>query len=199
MEILWIITGALLPAALALGGALMGDSSFAAHVGACIAFFLAAAWLVGVGGMWMYHRQERDWTVWLRGAAMAVYVAGVTPYLIWVAWPAHAQTPPSINGNCNNIGSNNFNCNTLNVVPQKLRFTDAVGEQLLSTIPKGLVNVQAVGSLSDQNVGFQIANFLKSHGYFVQISRIGQMMPPPDRPLMWDAASATLTVAPSVR
>jgi hypothetical protein len=136
MELPWKITSAVVPAALALGAKLMSDSSFSAHIGACACFLLAGVWLAVVGAMWLYHKRSRDWTVWSRVALIALYAFVATPYLVWSAWPsAQAQTPPTINGNCNNVGSNNFNCNTLNFRPGPWRL---IGEraQALAAIVK---------------------------------------------------------------
>ena len=83
---------------------------------------------------------------------------------------------------------------------EKLKFTDILGQELLAKVPMGKpVNVRAIGSPSDQNVGIQIANFLRANGYQVEISVIGGVSPPPDHALTWDASRSQLNVAPSVR
>lgn len=62
---------------------------------------------------------KRDLSVWLRAIGAAAIVFIVTPVLVYLAWPAAAQAPPSgVNGNCNVFGNNNTNCNTFNIVPK---------------------------------------------------------------------------------
>lgn len=186
METAWIITGVLIPAALALGGALMADLSSVAHLGACLSFIVAAIWLAVVGAMWLHKKDHWDWTVRLRAAGIAVYVILLTPFLVWVAWPTSAQTPPSVKGNCNNFGNNNFNCNTFNLAPRKMQFTDEVKSQLLSSLPKGRPGiVKIVGAAQEEHqIGHQILDFLLANGYDVKLGdEVGAVMPAPEHPL----------------
>lgn len=149
MEVAWIITGVGVPAVLGLGGTLMGASSTIAHWVACMAFLISAVWLGVMGAMWWSRRKERDWTVWLRGGAIAAYVAILIPFLVWLAWPtAIAQTQaPSINGNCNNIGNNNFNCDTLNLGAPHRHLSDAQ----LSALSSAMKDSGATGKVEVLN------------------------------------------------
>jgi hypothetical protein len=84
----------------------------------------------------------------------------------------------------------------------ELQFTSALGDQLLQEIPSGEpVEVDAIGSASEQEVGLQIAGFLRDHGYVVFTLRATAISPPPDGPLTvidggW---KWYLEVAPGVR
>jgi hypothetical protein len=84
----------------------------------------------------------------------------------------------------------------------ELQFTSVLGDQLLREIPIGeAVEVDAIGSLSDQEVGLEIAGFLRDHGYVVFTLRATAISPPPDGPLTvidggW---KWYLEVAPGVR
>ena len=154
-------------------------------------------------------RADRIWSSFkdlpLLGRLFASTVAGVCLFgsiasIAAIRSPAAAQPPPSINGNCNNFGNHNTNCNTFNFGPQKLQFTDALGAVLLAKLPKeNGIDILAVGSPSDWNVGQQIYDFLKSNGYQVSIQRAGVLAPPPDGPLVWNTQNSVLTVAPSAR
>lgn len=112
-----------------------------------------------------------------------------------------AAPPPGATGNFNyNQQGGVTNQTYINEAPPKLSFSDALGAELLSKIPKDKpINLMIVGSNSDAEVGMQIANFLTTNGYKVQISRIGMLVPPPDHPLTWVASSSSLIVAASIR
>lgn len=86
--------------------------------------------------------------------------------------------PPSINGNCNALGNNNSLCN--NYGPQKLVFSEALGNLLLERMPiKKPVTLEAIGSPSDWKVGADIQAFLQKNGYSTDLSTIGMQVPPP--------------------
>jgi hypothetical protein len=120
--------------------------------------------------------------------------------------PVDAQTPPAVNGNCNTFGNNNFNCNTLNVVPERLGLTETLKADLLAKVPKnkpGQVNIYGP-SQADLRVGMQILDFLKMNGYNASLGETAMYAAPmPDKPLTLlnspTSSSWTLTVAPSVR
>jgi hypothetical protein len=103
------------------------------------------------------------------------------------------------NFNINQQGGNSYQT-YINQAPEKLRFTDALGAELLTKIPKDKpISVVATGSASDLSVGQQIYNFLITNGYQVPLTTVGVLVPPLDRPLTRNAAASVLTVAPSVR
>jgi hypothetical protein len=84
----------------------------------------------------------------------------------------------------------------------ELQLTSALGAQLLQEIPSSEpVEVDAIGSPSQQEVGLEIAGFLRDHGYVVFTLRATAVSPPPDGPLTvidggW---KWYLEVAPGVR
>jgi hypothetical protein len=49
-------------------------------------------------------------------------------------WPKVAQTSPPINGNCNNVGNYNVNCNTFNIAPTARHLSDAQANDLASAL-----------------------------------------------------------------
>ncbi len=121
MKTAWSISVTSVGIGLAVGPILMKGTSSISHWGACLSFLSPALLLAVVTFMWLYKRTDRDWTVWLRAAGILAYVLGLTPILIWTAWPvANAEMlPPSINGNgnCINIGPSQGpqtnNCSTI--------------------------------------------------------------------------------------
>ena len=140
---------------------------------------------------------------------------------IWLAhaisdWRANADQLP-ITAPADRIaqempqGSGNFSINQqggtvnqtyINQNQPKLTFTDAIAHELLSKIPNDKpIRVRAVGSVSDLQVGIQIANFLKKNGYKVELDTIGILAPPPEHALeIRDLPSERiLTVTPAVR
>jgi hypothetical protein len=60
---------------------------------------------------------SRNWRFAISAAVAAVSLWVGTFGVYGLIRDAHAQTPPAVNGKCNNFGSNNFNCTTLNVGP----------------------------------------------------------------------------------
>jgi hypothetical protein len=115
--------------------------------------------------------------------------------------PSSPTPPPGASGNFNyNQQGGVANQTYINQAPPKLTFSDALGAELLAKLPKDKpINLMVVGSNSDAAVGMQIADFLTANRYKVQISRIGVLVPPPDHPLTWVAASSSLIIAANVR
>jgi hypothetical protein len=73
--------------------------------------------------------------------------------------------------------------------------------QLLRQIPTDeAVEVDAIGSPAEQEMGLEIASFLREHGYVVSTLRVGAMSPSPDGPvtLIHDGSKWYLEVAPGV-
>jgi hypothetical protein len=134
------------------------------------------------------------WAGLILGLLLLV-AAGVVLFL-----PIGQAQGPTFNGNCNNFGNNNFNCNTLNFGPSRATFSDELGGQLLAHMPeKKPVSLQTVGSAADQQVGDSVKKFLEDHGFTVKRMSIGVMAPPPDRPFSFlDTPNQyVITVAPS--
>jgi hypothetical protein len=72
--------------------------------------------------------------------------------------------------------------------------TSPLEAQLLRQIPADEpVEVDAIGSPAEQEMGLQIAGFLRAHGYVVSTLRIGAIAPSPDGPV------TLIHVAPGVR
>ncbi len=119
------------------------------------------------------------------------------------AIPTASAQQPSINGNCNVIGNNNFNCNTFYVRPTRLALTAELREQLLSHMPdrNKTVHINAVGaSKADQGVVGDIITFLKSSGFNVSFDSLtGMRIPAPDNKLSFSegANGYYLEIAPS--
>ncbi|WP_146101829.1 hypothetical protein [Rhodopila globiformis] len=140
------------------------------------------------------------WTGYLVGDGTKTRLApGAEP----TASPSPAVSVPPIgaSGNFNfNQSGGVVNQTYINQAPGKLEFSDALGTELLAKIPKGKpITVIVTGSRSDIQIGHQINNFLVANGYQTRFSIIGMMIPQPDRPITWDAATSELVVAPSVR
>jgi hypothetical protein len=75
--------------------------------------------------MWFRSKQHLDWISWAKAAAITAFVLVACPTMIYFAWPADAQAPPGgVNGNCNNFGNYNTNCNTFNFSPPPLQLTE---------------------------------------------------------------------------
>ena len=145
-------------------------------------------------------RKVKNWTRanCFYAACLTIVILFITPLMVWFAWPAQAQQPPSINGSCNAIGNNNSNCTTNNYGPQKLAFGSALTSWLLANVSKDKpLSVEGIGSDSDFDVAVKVFNFLQQNGYLVTINRTGIKSPPPSQQLMWDPRERTLIIAPS--
>ena len=83
-----------------------------------------------------------------------------------------------IHGNCNAVGNGNIVCSAV-----RSDFSEELGDQLIKSMPdkKKVVSLNTVGGAKDQKVGDQIHQFLIQHGYSVQRSIIGMLVPPPDQ------------------
>jgi hypothetical protein len=90
-------------------------------------------------------------------------------------------TLPNVNGNCNNFGNNNFNCNTFNFGPSPLRFTDKFAEDMLSRMPvKKKVRIDVIGPSQETfNFGAQMTTFLQNKGYDAELTYNSQIVPMP--------------------
>ena len=129
-------------------------------------------------------------------AAATIYQAVISPL-------SAQPTQPSLSGASGNFNFNQqggtVNQTYVNQAPPKLKFTEALGAEVVAKLPRDKpIRVAAVGSKADQAVGVEFANFLQSRGYTVTLALIGIMGPPPDHPLTWDADASQLIVAPGV-
>jgi hypothetical protein len=83
-------------------------------------------------------KQVSHWTYteWTWAAGTIIFVIVLMPLMIWFAWPiaSAAQATSSVNGNCNNVGNNNINCNTLNIGPAQRRLPDDVVRKITSSL-----------------------------------------------------------------
>lgn len=97
---------------------------------------------------------------------------------------------PSINTNntnntndTNNTKNQSGGLNILNIIgPQRLPFDAAIGDQLASKLPTGKsIEILAVGSRTDWNIGGQYVQYLKTKGFEVSFTRSSETVPPLDR------------------
>jgi hypothetical protein len=94
---------------------------------------------------------------------------------------------PSINTNNPNDTSNTKNqsggTDILNIIgPQRLPFDATIGDQLASKLPTGKsIEILAVGSRTDWNIGGQYVQYLKTKGFEVSFTRSSETVPPLDR------------------
>jgi hypothetical protein len=135
------------------------------------------------------------------GIAFGILLLGAAIVMAFLP-DGKAQSPPSVSGNCNNFGNNNFNCNTLNIVPPRTLFTNELGRDLLAHMPtKKPVSLKTVGASADQKIGDDVQEFLQKNGYTVNRMSIGMIAPPPDHPFSFlDTINEyIITVAPSAR
>lgn len=91
---------------------------------------------------------------------------------------------------------------TVNIGPQRLEFSEALGVKLLSQMPKSKpVILTLVGmSQKDQAVASQFVEFFKSKGViFAGVKTIGMMIPPPESKIsiQEEAAYYHILLAPS--
>ncbi len=92
-----------------------------------------------------------------------------------------ANNAPSINTNDTNDQSGGIN--VLNIIgPEKLLFDASIGDQLASKLPTGKsIEIMAVGSRTDWNIGDQYAQYLRAKGFDVSFTRSSETVPPLDR------------------
>jgi hypothetical protein len=82
-----------------------------------------------------------------------------------------------------------------------LAFDRAIADQMVGKLPKGKpIDVVAVGSPADWEVVGQYAEYLKTKGFKVTLSRMGKIVPPPDQKIAIGPASdprVGVIIAPS--
>jgi hypothetical protein len=102
----------------------------------------------------------------------------------WLAPFPKADAPSPIVNNAPSINTLNQSGgnNTINVGPNRLTFNPATADQLIGKLPPGkTIDVVAVGSAADWEVASQYADYLKTKGFEVTLSRMGMLVPPPDQ------------------
>ena len=96
---------------------------------------------------------------------------------------------PSVNTPNQSVGTN------------KLAFDTTTADQLVRKLPKDKpIDVVAVGSTADWEVVGQYAEYLKTKGFKVTLSRMGKVVPPPDQRIQIGPASdprVGVIIAPS--
>jgi hypothetical protein len=147
MQSAWSITSVAVPLIFTAGAALMFGPSIASHWAACAAFLLAAVWMGMTGIMWFLKQRNRDFVTLAKMAGILAFSIIICPVMIYFAWPVSAQIPPGgVNGNCNNFGNNNTNCNTFNLGPVPRRIPDKqvadISAALRKSNPSGIIEVQ---------------------------------------------------------
>src|SRR5262249_31671184 len=92
-----------------------------------------------------------------------------------------ANNAPSIN--TNNTNDQSGGINVLNIIgPERLLFDASIGDQLASKLPTGKsIEIMAVGSRTDWNIGNQYAQYLRAKGFDVSFTRSGETVPALDR------------------
>ena len=71
-----------------------------------------------------------------------------------------------------------------------LAFDRAIADQMVGKLPRGKpIDVVAVGSPADWEVVGQYAEYLKTKGFKVTLSRMGKVVPPPDQKIAIGPAS----------
>ncbi len=101
---------------------------------------------------------------------------------------SHQGSVPSqgpITNNARSISNTNNQSggtNILNIVgPQRLLFDATIADQLARKLPTGKsIEIMAVGSRTDWNIADQYAQYLKTKGFEVSLSRSSETVPPPD-------------------
>ena len=82
-----------------------------------------------------------------------------------------------------------------------LAFDRAIADQMVGKLPRGKpIDVVAVGSPADWGVADQYAEYLKTKGFKVTLSRMGKVVPPPDQKITVGPASdprVGVIIAPS--
>jgi hypothetical protein len=83
----------------------------------------------------------------------------------------------------NNTKNQSGGLNILNIIgPQRLPFDATIGDQLASKLPTGKsIEILAVGSRTDWNIGGQYVQYLKTKGFEVSFTRSSETVPPLDR------------------
>lgn len=116
------------------------------------------------------------------------------------AMPAPPPAPTVQNVTSHNQ-SGGITAGTVILTPQRLQFSNALGNDLLQKMPvRKNVILEGIGGAADQQVAVQFHEFLLANGYSVSRSQIGGRSPPPDHRIsLRDTPDAyILTVAPSV-
>lgn len=108
--------GVLFTLALAVPAAMIGLSSEVSWWWIIVSPLPLVVWNVA----WLIMANSpRSWRFAISAGVVVLSLFVVAFGVHGLIWGASAQTPPTINGNCNNFGSNNFNCNTVNVGPAR--------------------------------------------------------------------------------
>jgi hypothetical protein len=101
-----------------------------------------------IAGAWAFYSRRSRFERF-SAASMIGLVIFAAVALVFRVVNAEAQTPPptppNVNGNCNNLGNNNFNCNTLNIGPVQRRLSLAdvskISTALNASASKGSVDI----------------------------------------------------------
>ena len=185
MRAAWAFTGIAVPFLWAVAVTVVGYGQFAA---AATCFLLGGLTLLGTTAMWAWSK----WPLSGRQIVIAIVLAmlaigGPIIGIVWASKSAQAQSPPNINGNCNNFGNNNINCNTFNVAPPARNLDSPWGGPLKAQILRDLPHDKEIsvtglmGDTESADLAQQIFNFLKANGFKLKGEGIGLavIIPPP--------------------
>jgi hypothetical protein len=141
----------------------------------------------------------------VRIIGLAVMPFALAGLVLSLNHPGSGPGQEPITNNVPSINTNNQSggLNILNIIgPQRLPFDATIGDQLASKLPTGKsIEILAVGSRTDWNIGGQYVQYLKTKGFEVSFTRSSETVPPLDRKITIrddPAASPTIVIiAPS--
>ena len=111
------------------------------------------------------------------------------------------NTMGNVNNNSGIVTQGQIGNNTLVQGNQRLQYSDALAEQLVSKLTDKAkpVRLMSIGGNADQETGSKFQAFLERRGFKVERMAIGQMAPPPERKLIYQETPQeyVVQVAPS--
>jgi hypothetical protein len=112
---------------------------------------------------------------WSGVALIALGFIGSAGWFGYYRSDAGAQPPPSINGNCNAVGNNNFNCsNIINPAPTPRHMNPVLANDILTKVPKDKdVRLDCVATDKEAyDFALEIFAFMKENNYKMVENRV---------------------------
>lgn len=122
-------------------------------------------------------------------------VLGIVLWVIGKIRPQQSKEDSPMSGDTyNNSGNNYGHMGPVHIGRQRFVFTPVIEQEILAKVPRNNpLPVWIVGSMSAQQVGHEIVNFLRANGYVVsEVNTAGMMSPPPSGPLTYDGQTITI-------
>jgi hypothetical protein len=142
-------------------------------------------------------KSSRRWQVTISAAVAVVSLSVIAFGIHGMVRSAHAQVPPTINGDCNAVGNGNITCPKIDLRPTPRHVDAGVAAQILKEVPKDTAKrvLRTADNAEACDMMQELYDFCKNNGYTLADQTIAvAMFMPPFHGTVFDPATSSFKV-----